>query len=325
MRRPAYFFAYILLALLISKAGWNDWHQGSRKTSSGDCVPRQEIPLQTIYRGQKAEESHDLSLRSKAAVVLDAKEGEVLFEKNIEKELPIASLTKLMSALTFLETNPDLNGTATITVDDAWRSGRSQLMVGEIFTLRDLLHASLMSSSNRATRTLARASGLSSFEFAARMNWKARELGLLNSHFSEPTGLDEQNRSSALDCAGLLCAALQDSTIRSVAGKTFYEFSSLNETRRKHRIGSTNKLLFSSLNVVGGKTGYIGASGWCQGTLVEGDDGKELVAVVLGAPSKRTRFREIRSIVKWSIGEDTNGTRETIALGESGGNAAKVY
>ena len=325
MRRPAYFFAYILLALLISKAGWNDWHQGSRKTSSGDCVPRQEIPLQTIYRGQKAEESHELSLRSKAAVVLDAKEGEVLFEKNIEKELPIASLTKLMSALTFLETNPDLNGTATITVADAWRSGRSQLMVGEIFTLRDLLHASLMSSSNRATRTLARASGLSSFEFAAGMNRKAKEFGLLSSFFCEPTGLDERNRSSALDCARLLYVALQDSVIRSVAGKTFYEFNSLNKRKRKHRIGSTNKLLFSSLNVKGGKTGYNGASGWCLGTLVEGDDGKEVVAVVLGAPSKRTRFREIRSIVKWSISENTKQIKEPIALGESGGTRAKVY
>ncbi|MGB2805295.1 MAG: serine hydrolase [Candidatus Zixiibacteriota bacterium] len=308
MRRPGYFFAYVLLALLISKAEWNNSHWDFCKTPSGDCVSRQEIPLQTIYKGQKAKESHEFSLRSKAAVVLDAKRGEVLFEKNIEQEFPVASLTKLMSALTFLEPDPDLNDTATITVADAWRSGRSQLRVGEIFTLRDLLHASLMSSSNRATRTLARTSGLSPSEFAARMNLKARELGLLNSLFHEPTGLDEHNRSSALDCARLLYLALQDTVIRSIAGKTLYEFNSLDKRKRKHRIGSTNKLLFSSLNVKGGKTGYNGASGWCLGTLVEGDDGEEVVAVVLGAPSKRTRFREIRSIVKWSIRENTKGS-----------------
>jgi D-alanyl-D-alanine endopeptidase (penicillin-binding protein 7) len=147
----------------------------------------------------------------------------------------------------------------------------------------------------------------------------------MNSRFSEPTGLDSQNQSSALDCARLLCAALQDSAVRSVAGKTFYEFSSLNRTGRKHRVGSTSKLLFSSLKVKGGKTGHIGASGWCQGTLVEGGDGKELVAVVLGAPSKRTRFGEIRSIVKWAIGEYAEDAQETIALGESGGIGAKVY
>ena len=197
--------------------------------------------------------------------------------------------------------------------------------MGEVFFLRDLLHASLMSSSNRATRALARASGLSHRQFAERMNRKARELGLSGSFFCEPTGLDEQNRSSALDCARLLYAALRDSTIRSIAGKTFYEFNSLNQWKRRHRMGSTSKLLFSSLNVKGGKTGYIGASGWCQATLVEGEGGKELVAVVLGAPSKSTRVSEIRSTVRWSIGEETKGTQKTIALGEPGGTGAKVY
>ena len=325
MRRPGYFFAYVLLALLISKTEWNNSHWNWREIPEGNSGPRYEIPLQTIYKGQKAKESHTFLLRSKAAVVLDTKDGEILFEKNIEQEFPVASLTKLMSALTFLETDPDLDDTAAITRADARRSGRSQLRVGEILTLRDLLHASLMSSSNRATRTLARASGLSASEFVAGMNRRAKELGLLSSLFCEPTGLDEQNRSSALDCAKLLYSALQDSVIRSIASKTFYEFNSVNKRKRKHRIGSTNKLLFSSLNVKGGKTGYNGASGWCLGTLVEGDDGKEVVAVVLGAPSKRTRFREIRSIVKWSISENTKQIKEPIALGESGGTRAKVY
>jgi D-alanyl-D-alanine endopeptidase (penicillin-binding protein 7) len=325
VRRPGYFFAYVLLALLISRTEWSDSYRDSCRIPQDDSAPGYQIPLRTIYKGQKAKESHNLALTSEAAVVLDTKEGEVLFEKNMERALPIASLTKLMSALTFLEIGSDLDHTAAITPSDAWRSGRDQLRVGEIFALRDLLHASLMSSSNRAARALARASGLSPSEFAVRMNRKARELGLLSSFFCEPTGLDEQNRSSALDCARLLYAALQDSVIRSIAGKTFHDFSSLNRRKRMHRIGSTNKLLFSSLKVKGGKTGYNGASGWCLGTVVEGDDGKELVAVVLGAPSKRTRFREIRSIVKWSVGENTKGNDETIALGESGGTRAKVY
>ncbi|UCB53138.1 MAG: D-alanyl-D-alanine carboxypeptidase [Candidatus Zixiibacteriota bacterium] len=325
MRRPGYFFAYVLLALLISRVEWSDLHWDLRKSPQECCGQRYEIPLRTTYKGQKAKESHEFSLRSNAAVVLDVEEGEILFEKNVEQKFPVASLTKLMSVLTFLETDPDLDDTAIITPTDAWRSGRAQLRVGEVLTLGDLLHASLMSSSNRATRALAHASGLSPSEFAAGMNRKAKELGLLSSFFCEPTGLDQRNRSSALDCARLLYAALQDSTIRSIAGKTFYQFNSLNGKKRRHRVGSTSKLLFSSLKVKGGKTGYNGASGWCLGTLVEGDDGKEIVAVVLGAPSKRTRFREIRSIVKWSIRENATGSEETIALGESGGTRAKVY
>lgn len=325
MRRPGYFFAYVLLALLISRVEWSDLHSGLCGRRQADCFPRREIPLQTIYKSQRAKESRTIPLQSKAAVVLDTEKGEVLFEKNIEEELPIASLTKLMSALTLLGTDPELDHTITITPADATSPGNAELRVGEMVTLRDLLHASLMNSSNRATRALARASGLSHHQFAERMNRKARELGLSRSFFCEPTGLDGQNRSSALDCARLLYAALQDSTIRSIAGKTFYEFNSLDQWKRRHRIGSTSKLLFSSLNVKGGKTGYIGASGWCQGTLVEEEGGRELVAVVLGAPSKHTRFREIRSIVKWSIGEEIKGTQETIALGESGGTGAKVY
>jgi len=301
MKRPVYFFVSVLLVLFISKVEWGNWSWDLGKSQITDSHSEAKVPLQTIYIGERALESRKLPLRSKAAVVLDTKEGEVLFEKNMERKLPIASLTKLMSALVFLKTSPDLNDIVTITVADADGSGGSQLKVGETFTLRDLLHASLMSSSNRATKALARASGISPSEFVAGMNRKAKELGLRNTFFCESTGLDEKNRSTALDCARILYFALQDSIIASISSKTTYEFVSLDVKRRRHRIGSTNKLLFSSLNVRGGKTGYNGASGWCLGTLVEGEDGKEVVAVILGAPTKHARFREIRSIVEWSI------------------------
>jgi len=307
-RRPGYFFVSVLLVLFISKVEWGNWHWDLNKAHQSDSAPKEDVPLQTIYKSQRAEESHKFPLRSKAAVVLDTKVGEVLFEKNMEKELPIASLTKLMSALIFLKTNPNLDDTITITVADARGSGRSQLKAGETFTLCDLMHASLMSSSNRATKTLARASGLSPSEFVACMNRKAKELGLKNTFFCEPTGLDEANRSCAIDCAKLLYFALQDSVIGSILNKTSCEFVSLDRRQRRHRIGSTNKLLFSSLNVRGGKTGYNGASGWCLGTLVEGEDGKEIVAVVLGAPTKYTRFKEIRSIVEWAIRGNVKGS-----------------
>ncbi len=308
MKRPVYLFASILLALSISRIEWDNWSESLQKFPITALHSEYEIPLQTIYISEKAKESRKLPLRSKAAVVLDTKKGEVLFEKNIEQEFPIASLTKLMSALVFLNTHPDLDDIVTITIADANGRGKSQLRVGEMFTLGDLLHASLMSSSNRATKALARVSGLSPLEFVAFMNRKAKELGLENTFFCEPTGLDENNRSTALDCAKLLYFALQDSVIASISGKTTYDVVSLNPGRRRHRIRSTNKLLFSSLNVRGGKTGYNGASGWCLGTLVEGEEGKEMVAVILGAPTKHTRFKEIRSIVEWCIRGDSEGS-----------------
>jgi len=110
-----------------------------------------------------------------------------------------------------------------------------------------------------------------------------------------------------LDCARLLYFAQKDSLIGSIMGKTTYQFSSLGKRKRMHQIRNTNKLLFVSLtpksvgNVRCGKTGYNGASGFCLSTLVEGRDGEEIIAVVLGAPSSGTRFKEIKSIVEWSI------------------------
>jgi D-alanyl-D-alanine endopeptidase (penicillin-binding protein 7) len=308
MKKPVCFFVCVFLVLLIAKIEWNIRFRNLTEAQKAKLHSEGKIPFQSICISEKAKESHKLQLRSEAAVVLDTKEGEVLFEKNIEKELPIASLTKLMSALVFQETNPNLNDTVTITIADARYAGRSQLRVGETFTLSDLLHTSLMSSSNRDTKTLARATGFSPLDFVARMNRKAKELGLKNTFFYEPTGLDEKNRSTALDCAKLLFFALQDSVIASISTKTTYEFISRDIKKRKHRIGSTNKLLFSSLNVKGGKTGYNGASGWCLGTLVEGEDGNQMVAVILGAPTKHTRFREIRSIVEWSIDGHKKGS-----------------
>jgi D-alanyl-D-alanine endopeptidase (penicillin-binding protein 7) len=299
-------FILILLVLAVSKITHDDWFWASSKLEGITSIWKDELPLRTIHLSQKALESYKLHIRSEAAVVLDAKRAEVLFEKNMGKPLPIASITKLMTALVFLETNPDLNDTATIIPADAEGAGWSQLKIKETLTLHDLLHASLISSNNRVTRTLARRCGLSLSEFVARMNQKAKKIGLENTFFCEPTGLDTNNRSTALDCARLLYFAQKDSVIGSILGKATYEFSSLGKRRRMHQIRNTNKLLLNSFTsefiecVRGGKTGYNGASGWCLGTSVKGKDGEEIIAVVLGAPSSGTRFKEIKSIMEWS-------------------------
>jgi len=301
MRRPGYFLVSFLLVLLISKIEWGSWFLNSNKGKDIDSSTQNGLPLQTVGINPRAFESHKLPISAEAAVVIDAKKGEILFQKDAQEELPIASLTKLMSALVFLKANRNLDDTISIIPDDIKCREALQLKAGQTFTLGDLLHASLMGSSNRATIALARSSGLSPAEFVAGMNQQAKRLGLENTHFYEPTGLDERNRSTALDCAKLLYFALQDTIVASILSKTVHEFSSVNEGKRRYRVKSTTKLLFNSLNVKGGKTGYNGASGWCLGAVVEGEEGEEMVAVILGAPSKHARFNQIRSIVKWSL------------------------
>ena len=117
------------------------------------------------------------------AILLDPTTGEVLFEKNSSRSVPIASLTKLMTAMVFLEQQPDLDREATVTLDDIRGAGQTQLRNREVVPLGKLLHMSLMSSDNCATRVLARESGLPHMDFIARMNRKAVELGLTGTHF----------------------------------------------------------------------------------------------------------------------------------------------
>jgi len=133
------------------------------------------------------------------AVVLDPSTDEILFEKNAAVTVPIASLSKLMTAMVFLEQSPDLERDVEVTRAEIRGAGRTHLRVLEQVALGDLLHMSLMCSDNAATRVLVRESGLAPEDFLARMNRKAVELGLARTRFVEFTGLDERNVATAAD------------------------------------------------------------------------------------------------------------------------------
>ncbi len=236
-------------------------------------------------------------LTAKSALVLDLDKGTVLYDKNSEEVRSIASLTKLMTAMVFLESGIDLFDTITISREDAKASARSHLRPGETFYLIDLLHASLMPSDNRATRALVRATGLSPQEFVGRMNRKADSLGLVNTEFSDPTGLDADNVSTAWETAKLLKVALSYPLISQITTKTSYKFFSVNKRRRIHQFSNSNRLLRDDYEVLGGKTGFIGRSGWCLAVMLKNLE-ERLCVVVLGAASNVRRFAEARHILK---------------------------
>ena len=222
------------------------------------------------------------------AILIDPSTGEVLFAKNSDRSVPIASLTKLMTALVFLEQKPALDTEVEVTAVELKGGGHTQLRRGERVALGDLLHMSLMSSDNVATRVLARESGLSHDEFLARMNRKAVELGLTSSRFVEFTGLDERNVSSASDIARLLHAAANDPLIQEITTTRQYQFAT---GRRVHAVYNTNRLLYGRYEVMGGKTGFILEAGYCFATWIR-TQGRDLIAVVLGAPTNATRFAD---------------------------------
>ena len=231
------------------------------------------------------------------AILLDPTTGEVLFEKNSSRSVPIASLSKLMTAMVFLEQKPDLTREVEVTAIEIAGAGHTQLRRGEHVPLGELLHMSLMCSDNCATRVIARESGLPATDFIARMNRKAVELGLTGTRFVEFTGLDEHNVSTASDVARLLHAAANETLIAEITTTRSYAFRT---QRRAHAISNTNRLLYGRYEILGGKTGFILEAGYCFATWVRAD-GRDLIAVVLGAPTNATRFADaVRLIQKAS-------------------------
>jgi len=245
-------------------------------------------------RGHRAPPAGGVYARN--AILIDPATGQVLFEKNSSSQVPIASLTKLMTALVFLEQKPDLGREVEVTTAELSGAGHTQLRRGEVVALGDLLHMSLMCSDNVATRVIARESGLPPADFVARMNRKAMELGLSGSRFVEFTGLDQHNVSTAADVARMLHAAAHDPLIQSITTTREYEFRT---ERRVHAIRNTDRLLYGHWDVLGGKTGFINEAGYCFATWIR-TQGRDLIAVVLGAPTNATRFADAVRLIQKS-------------------------
>ncbi len=241
-------------------------------------------------------------LACESAYLFDNDSRIKLFGKDEYDIRPIASITKLLTALTFLDFNVEWNKTVEMTMEDVENSSRSVLRAGHTYRVEDLIHASLMGSDNRATRALARSTGLPMDSFVVRMNKKAVELGLLTLSVEEPTGLSERNVASAADVARLMNAAANNNTIGSILQMRSYSFSSVNR-KRQYTFGNTNRLLSGRWDVEGGKTGYIDESGWCFVARVNDRHGHDLTAVVLGANSNTQRFRQAQKLFDWAFGQ----------------------
>jgi D-alanyl-D-alanine endopeptidase (penicillin-binding protein 7) len=237
----------------------------------------------------------NLRIRSESAVVVDLADGRVLLKKNENAVRPIASLTKLATALVFLGTSPDLSKVVTIERADREGAGRSKLYSNSQVTLNDVFHLMLISSDNVAARTISKSCGMTPDRFVAKMNELALAMNLKYTHFVEPSGLDAANVSNAAECSILLKAALDNEIIRDAMSKKNYTFRPINR-KRVYTINNTNRMLFGRHDIIGGKTGYICESGYCLALVAE-QDGRKLATVVLGAPTSGTRFRDAAKIL----------------------------
>lgn len=235
---------------------------------SGDVVHESLLPLNAVY-------------------VRDA-QGTKLFAKNEERVVPIASLTKFMTALVFLDHRPAWNTLVRIKKSDDAESARLSVRPGDGISVKDLFYSTLVGSRNNAARALARSTGLSQESFIQAMNEKARALALADTHFVEVTGLDPANRSTARDIATLTDAAFDQPDIARALELPLYTFR-LYGTKRRMTVRTTNPLVRNASFPILGKTGYIEESGYNFAAHVKGDR-RDITLVLLGAHDSATRF-----------------------------------
>ena len=237
-------------------------------------------------------------LRAAAAIVYDPETNQVLWEENSTSQRSIASITKMMTAVVFMEGNPNLDEPVTVAKSDVYAASTTHLHRNDHVTTGDLLHLLLIASDNAAARALARVSPQGYDGFIVRMNEKAAELGLENTHYADPSGLLSENVSSAYDLARLITYISGDDRIASIMRTPEYTVYS---GSRPITFRSTNHLLGrSDVDVRAGKTGFISKSGYCLATLLRlPQSTQQFAVVVLGARSNAGRFMETENLFTW--------------------------
>jgi D-alanyl-D-alanine endopeptidase (penicillin-binding protein 7) len=243
-------------------------------------------------------------VRSAAALVLDSTTGEVLFERDAGHVAPIASITKLMTALVVLDAQQPLDEMIEITNADRWKGkgAHSRLPVGMKLTRADLLKLALLASENRAAVVLARNYPGGKSAFIRTMNVKAKALGMTKSRFADPSGLSSNNVSTARDLAKLVAAASRDPVIRT--------FSTLQS--HEVRVNKRSTLVYRNTNLLIGKpewdilvqkTGYTNDAGQCL-VMEAMLDERPVVMVLMNSFGSLTRTADARRIRKWMSARD---------------------
>jgi len=234
-------------------------------------------------------------------IVKDVETGIVLYAKDAYKEWPLASMTKLMTAIVLREKPVDMGELATVVDQDLIGT---HMYAGDVYSRDELWKAMLIGSINEAAVTLVQDIWGSQEAFVKRMNEKSLELGMIDTAFFEPTGLDSRNVSTPSDVAILLSEALSDEVIAKTLQTQELDLFSKQREKKNH-IWNTNWILLgwipSQIEIVAGKTGFINQSLYNFTGRFKGDDGRLVDVVIMGADTHEARFTEARDIVADSL------------------------
>jgi len=270
------------------------------------ALPAVAHAQQRAHAAQAAVKAGPLSLKSAAVLVLDQSGQRVLYAKNVETVVPIASLTKLMTALVVLESALPLEERIAISaedVDDIKRT-RSRLKLGTVLPRGDLLKLALMASENRAAAALARAYPGGTPAFVAAMNQKAVVLGMPRTRFVDGTGLSSGNVSTAQDLAWLAAAAYRQPLIREYTTESSYTVELANG-RQLHYSNSNRLVRNTGWDIGLSKTGYLNEAGRClvmQAKIAT----RPVIIVLLDSWGKLTRIGDANRIKRWIEGHSSH-------------------
>lgn len=263
--------------------------------ASGEQVAGDEIIVSAPQRINP--QNLGLEISAASALTIDVRSGKILFEKKPTSVRSVASITKLMTVLVFLDTQPDLEQEFSLTSADLTVGSKLNLLFGEKTSLKNILALALINSDNNATLALVRSTGLSSDEFVKKMNLKAQELNLTETVFNEPVGLSSENKSNVASVAKLLSQALANEIIADLLQQKSYTFKSL--LNKNHTIKNTNLLLGAYVYSLGGKTGFTEEANYCFTGKFKLKNNAEVITVVLGSETNEKRFQDTKAMLHW--------------------------
>lgn len=280
--KKVFMFVLILAVLFMPMAGADDMIE--------------EVPASSIFEDVLPEMVYgtEPEINARSAIVIDAESGRVLFEKNAYIKRPMASTTKVMTAIITLE-NCDLNEVVTVSRNAALVNGSTiNLTTGEKLTMRELMYGLLLRSGNDAAIAIAEHIGGSVDGFAKMMNDKAREIGAYNTKFTTPHGLDEEGHySTAYDMALITRYALKNPVFNDIVGTRSIQVG-------KRTMNNTNEMLWGYEGADGVKTGYTGKAGRCLITSAT-RNGRRYISVVLFCDSRDQRALSSKKILDYAF------------------------
>jgi D-alanyl-D-alanine endopeptidase (penicillin-binding protein 7) len=256
------------------------------------------------------------NVQALGCLVIDLDSGKELFSRKPDMPRSIASISKLAATLTAVEKGLDLDGLTTIKkvdVEVARGGARSRLLEGMTLSNRDLLHAALLGSDNRAVSALGRAVGLGTAQFTAAMNRKVRSMGLRYTRFREPTGLSADNQSTPRETIELLKAAMADPILGPIVKRPEYDAHPVSKPPI-HYISTHKPAARSNVHVLGGKTGYNDSARYCL--VIAAHVGEHNYAMsFLGTEGDMTRFGDVARVADWIITHKPKSTPSTAPQG----------